>query len=269
MLDIHSTLKASLVTVATTLTASSVLAETVADRFVCNLGNEGRLVELTYLDQADSVPCEIRESKYSDQQRPQTRTLWRANFDLSFCQNQFENYRVKLQKLGWPCEVATADAVYSAREAKPSSVAFPSSVALPPSVAFTESIIDSGVETQEYKRNTNSANTKPVNATPANEKPANATPKRQVFIHESTIETFSFPHNPPVPPEFNEAGVSQRDLDQWIMYLSSQSMLAIRNLSPESESFSNYKLNEDLHTEDIYTRLQNRIEYLRSLLSER
>ena len=240
MSDVHTMLKTHLLTVAITfLPATTVLAETVGNRFVCELGNEGRVVELTYLDQAGSVPCEIRESKYSDQKRTQNNTLWRADFDLSFCQNQFESYRVKLQTLGWPCEASDlgGNTVHSFHEVTA------------PEVTLTTTVIDSGIEKQEYTRNANS--------------------ERQVFIRESEIEDFSLLQSRQVPPEFNEAGVSQRDLDQWIMYLSSQSMLAIQHLAPESESFSNYKLNENLHTEDIYTRLQNRIEYLRSMLSER
>ena len=67
--------------------------------------------------------------------------------------------------------------------------------------------------------------------------------------------------------EFN--GDDIRQIDDWLMYLSAQSMASIRSIIGDRESFNDYQLAEAQNSDNIYSRLQHRIEFLQSLLEER
>lgn len=232
--------RACLLSIACILLPITATAESVTNRFVCVLGDYKRVVELAYLAEPNSVPCEIREAKYNGQQQ----ILWRANFDVSFCQRQLEDYRAKLQLLGWPCETTDIEnsQVHSKKQPVISEVAFIPS-------ANTLALTDQRAQ-----------------------KTARQEISGQVYLHENELsESPTAKYRPDLPNStISQLSIEElRQLDDWLIYLSAQSMLSIERLMPESGKFRNYQLQEGLHSGDIYLRLQNRIEFLHSLLVDR
>jgi len=217
--------------------SKSAYAEIVANSFICVSGNDGRIVELSYLNRLDTLPCKITESKYDGEER----TLWRATFDVSFCKRQFAAYHTKLQTLGVPC------GPISAGESVPKKPKDQDQPALAPTPDLLEVV---------------------AMQQPSDYKPKQ--PNNEVFLIESELNGLSIPKQVPTPPNFINSRLTRneiRQLDDWLIYLSSQSMLSIRNLSPESDVFTNFQISADLDSDDIYTRLQNRIEFLHTLSS--
>jgi len=194
--------RACLLSIACILLPITATAESVTNRFVCVLGDYKRVVELAYLAEPNSVPCEIREAKFNGQQQ----ILWRANFDVI------------------------------------------SEVAFIPS-ANTLALTDQRAQ-----------------------KTARQEISGQVYLHENELsESPTAKYRPDLPNStISQLSIEElRQLDDWLIYLSAQSMLSIERLMPESGKFRNYQLQEGLHSGDIYLRLQNRIEFLHSLLVDR
>lgn len=211
------------------ISVTPVNAEIVGDRFICVLGSDGRIIELTYLNQINAVPCEIRESKYGGQ----TRTLWRANFDVTFCQRQINEYRAKLETLGWPCQVVVNEelAALTTHDSNLSNAVFT------PSGNYPESNLSGN--------------------------------RADVTFYENGLANFPAGIKP-VPPTSIVSQLAQdevRIFDDWVIYLSAQTMLSIQHLMDESNGFSDYLSEEDFNSGDIYIRFQNRVEFLHSLLS--
>lgn len=326
---------------------STVTAEIVTDRFVCSISGESRTIELTYLNEIDSVPCEIRETRADGR----TRALWRANFDVAFCQTQMNVHRARLTALGWPCKTGTADQLTrrssneslstralqswqtNARSKESNSTANAENLNQPNKIdstitatlstgAATGSANSSSLPTATVTLLATTApeqqapaiqhaatgqspplagevtffegrrtvdNTRPAINTAANSainstassaasSTANTTAASAAVSVANTSEATASakaisPATRPLPPNV-AAATGQlgdddiREIDDWLIYLSAQSMASIQHLLRDSESFNNFQLDESLNSDNIYIRLQNRIEFLQSLLQK-
>lgn len=284
-------------------------AEIVTDRFVCELGAERRSIELTFLNEVNSLPCEIRETREDGQ----TRILWRASFDVSFCQRQIDSHRRKLDALGWPCESTPVNENNSARSttgnnpdrSNPDSLSSRALRSLRarragddagrvPAANRTQNTTDpvvAVVSLQVADSDLPAGNTaSPSAATPAAlstvsttvapplpsrvppTMPAVAAARdREVQFMENRNAAELRPSDRPAPPDFLTDPLSPESLqqfDDWLIYLSAQSMASIRQVIGDQETFNDYLVAENLKSDNIYTRLQNRIEFLQSLLEE-
>lgn len=265
-----------------TALSSSLLADTVTDSFECVLGSESRSIELTFLDNVGAVPCEIRETREDGQ----SRTLWRADHDVSFCQRQMDIHQSRLSSFGWACLSDTAD--------RPATVSTSLSTRALKSREAESSFI------QSSRPNTVPLTNKPVTGALATGSPATislqggtprtvslragiedaeiaghsvqiAQPDGEVILFQDRPSSKTKASDKPALPnvssgELNEDDV--REIDDWLMYLSAQSMASIRSIMDDPESFNDYQLTEAQNSDNIYSRLQHRIEFLQSLLKE-
>jgi len=207
-------------------------AEITTDSYTCTLASESRTITLTYLNNIYAVPCEIREEKNSNG----IRTLWRAENDVAFCGRQFDTYRNRLESNGWPCtddssDAASTPAVFAPKFSKESTEA-PIAAALP---AEYEVLSDEN-ETQV------------------------------VFVEDSS--TLTLQNLPTLPPSGKYGNLTPddiRDMDDWLIYLSAQTMASIRALTLDVSTFEDYLQREARDSRNIYERLQNRIEFLNQL----
>ncbi len=281
-----SVLNPLLLTVSIVLATSHnpAIAESVSDRFVCRLGAESRTIELAYLDQLNRLPCEIRETR----EDATTKTLWRASFDASFCERQLDNHRGRLDSLGWQCETesipsiinndgnnnGTSNNSLSSRalkswEARSRPSVTGTSINTAPGIAPPARKSDTPDRSDESTANPPVADTtKPLQA--AAYRPT-ANISGEVIFYEDSTDPALATSEKPSPPDISKAALNdddRRQMDDWLIYLSAQSMASIRRIMQDSESFSDYQLAENLDSDNIYSRLQNRIEFLHSLLEK-
>ncbi len=204
-------------------------ADTIADSYTCTLAEERREVSLAFLNQIDSVPCEIRQSK---NKAPAT-TLWRAEHDSTFCPGQFQQYRSKMQNLGWTCTSITGNNKTTTESIKPTTA------------ASSESIDTEVPASQELL-------TDP-----------------QVTLMENTgnLPSSALLAEAPRGKYGKLTAESIREMDDWLIYLSAQTMASIQQIVSDDVSFRKYQVTEQLNSENIYERLQNRVEFLHQLLS--
>ncbi len=229
--------------------ATALKAEVTTQQYTCGVGEDSRTVSLTYLDQPGSVPCEIREQKGFGQQQ----VLWRAQNDSSFCERQFEGYHSKLLDLGWPCEpirTAQNNNTLSTNTVEPLAGA---ALAAPTDTLAGTAALQTGDVTSLTRVEEDSPEDAPV------------------VIFE---ETLSLPSQPqaPAPPGNDSGDLSVDDIlemDDWLIYLSAQTMASIKQLSPDAGTFENYQRAEQRTAANIYERLQSRIEYLNRLVRSR
>ena len=217
-------------------------AEIISDSYRCELGPQSREITLVYLEQPGQVPCEIRELKNNDL----LNTLWRAENDSSFCRRQFTRYRSKLVRNGWPCAFG--------EPSEPSLT--PSEPDLEPSIPAVSLFIESSVTTPALT----------VAAIPGAR-----TVDKQVQLYENQ-PGFQIAYPSPIPPGGKNSRLTAediREMDDWLIYLSAQTMASIRSLAPNPETFEEYQQQELLNSSNIYERLQARIEFLKRLLAER
>lgn len=259
----------------TTLTAAMATlpahAETVTDRFVCSVGPVSRLIEHTFINEVNSLPCEIRETREDGI----ARTLWRASFDVSFCARQMDVHRERLRALGWTCQSIDADgnAITGTRAAFTTTDALTPTVDAPSGVGLG---IGLGTATPtELRERQGSAVLAPDNEledTRFRNADNNDRSVNQVIFFEDSYGADDNTSDAPAAPQFGPGQPTEeqlRQIDDWLIYLSAQSMASIRLIMPDAKSFSDYQITEDLNSADIYTRLQNRIEFLQRLLEQR
>ena len=304
------------ISICATALCGAVSAETVTDRFECAVETYTRSIELVHLDRAGEVPCEIRETREDGQ----TDVLWRANFDVSFCESRMTAHRKQLERYKWVC----SDVVLTASAAKP-EVATMSNPATAQNIEEAESTSRNSTATLSNGAVTGSlasissadgsiVRIAPVNDSPVISSEIVATPSisatfiatdleadleadiamdlargldasvesrlattllrespSEVIFRENRYDADASQPNRPSPPSVPSGQLSSdelRQFDDWLIYLSALSVASIGHIS-DSESFDNFQLNESLGSDDIYSRLQNRIEYLQSLLEEK
>lgn len=67
--------------------------------YTCQLEAESRRIEVAYLVPEQSVPCEVRYQKNSEDGV----VLWRANNQTGFCETKAEQLRREHEALGFEC----------------------------------------------------------------------------------------------------------------------------------------------------------------------
>ena len=83
------------------LTALSAAAVEEASRFVCTSGDSERVIEVVYNNPDQSLPCEVRYHKDGAEE-----TLWRAQNEEGFCEQQAQEFAADQQQWGWECDEA-------------------------------------------------------------------------------------------------------------------------------------------------------------------
>ncbi len=212
------------------LVSPLTVAEITSDSYSCVLGEQSREITLVYLQNPNQVPCEIRETKNN----ADTRALWRANNDSAFCRRQFESYRKTLEGNGWPCE--------SGSSANSNDAVAVASLTSSTSPLVSIATVSSTVTVAE--------------------------PNTQETLQSNSA--FSEARLTPTPPAGTNGNLTPediREMDDWLIYLSAQTMASIRRLVPDPDDFEVYLQQEQLDSSNIYERLQNRIEFLNRLLA--
>lgn len=69
-------------------------------RYLCTQQTETRLIEVVYLLPDQTVPCEVRYQRNSDEPE----VLWRANNQEGFCENKAQSLMHKQESWGFSCE---------------------------------------------------------------------------------------------------------------------------------------------------------------------
>lgn len=73
------------------------------DRYVCNLGNKERVIEVIYASPPSKVPCEVSYTKSEGVQ-----TLWRAQNEIGYCEVRARELAEKQKTWGWHCSQPSA-----------------------------------------------------------------------------------------------------------------------------------------------------------------
>ena len=81
--------------------AAAADASEEASRFVCTSGDSERVIEVVYRNPDQSLPCEVRYHKDGAEE-----TLWRAQNEEGFCEQQAQEFAADQQQWGWECDEA-------------------------------------------------------------------------------------------------------------------------------------------------------------------
>ncbi len=74
------------------------------DRFMCMNGDSERRVEVHYFELDDTVPCEVRY--YKDTEEPgMEQVLWRADNQAGYCEDKTATFVDQLSVWGWDCNL--------------------------------------------------------------------------------------------------------------------------------------------------------------------
>jgi len=75
-------------------------ATAVANPTTCEQGDLERTVEVVYANPGQSVPCEVL---YAKPAAGTLESLWQANNEAGYCEQQASQFIRKLEGLGWEC----------------------------------------------------------------------------------------------------------------------------------------------------------------------
>ncbi len=74
------------------------------DRFMCMNGDTERRVEVHYFELDETVPCEVRY--YKDSEEPGIeQVLWRAENQAGYCEDKSATFVDQLSVWGWDCRL--------------------------------------------------------------------------------------------------------------------------------------------------------------------
>ena len=68
-------------------------------RYECRSGSSLRAIEVIYMQRESPVPCEVRYRKQGQEE-----TLWKANYEVGYCEKQAAAFVRKQENWGWLCE---------------------------------------------------------------------------------------------------------------------------------------------------------------------
>ena len=80
--------------------ASTAIAD---ETYTCNYGPDERVISVEYQDQEAKVPCEVRYQKEGV-----TETLWSAQEEVGYCEENAKAFVEKQLGWGWNCEEKSA-----------------------------------------------------------------------------------------------------------------------------------------------------------------
>ena len=67
--------------------------------YVCNFGDNVRLITVTYDSELDLVPCQVQYDKGHG-----VETLWNAQSEVGYCESKASEFVAKQESWGWSCE---------------------------------------------------------------------------------------------------------------------------------------------------------------------
>ncbi|MHA7880423.1 MAG: hypothetical protein ACX931_11550 [Saccharospirillum sp.] len=71
------------------------------ERWLCTFDSNERRIELAYRQSGQSVPCEVRYQRDNEDWQ----TLWSANNQVGYCEEQAEGFVEQQRGWGWECEL--------------------------------------------------------------------------------------------------------------------------------------------------------------------
>ncbi len=72
------------------------------ETYLCTHGNQERKINIVYETEGQQVPCEVTYEKASG-----TESLWRAQNQVGYCEDQAAAFVEKQRGWGWSCDKAT------------------------------------------------------------------------------------------------------------------------------------------------------------------
>ncbi len=69
------------------------------EEYVCNFGEEQRLISVAYDSDQYSVPCQVMYDKGQGAE-----TLWNAQSEVGYCETKAQEFVTKQESWGWSCE---------------------------------------------------------------------------------------------------------------------------------------------------------------------
>jgi len=86
----------------TTTSTNNGSDNNIGTAYVCTLNGVQRRVEIDLLNSPAPVPCEV--NYYKDNEAPGAKTtLWSAQNDSFYCENQAKAFIKKLESMNWSC----------------------------------------------------------------------------------------------------------------------------------------------------------------------
>ena len=82
------------------LFASSVA--TANEEYVCNFGDDKRLISVTYDNEHEPVPCQVQYDKGYGAEM-----LWNAQSEAGYCESKAQEFVAKQESWGWSCSKVT------------------------------------------------------------------------------------------------------------------------------------------------------------------
>ncbi len=80
--------------------ASAVAFNAHADEvFHCAFGPQERIISVVYLQEGESLPCEVQYTKEGG-----TETLWSATSEENYCEQQAQDFVEQHRDWGWRCD---------------------------------------------------------------------------------------------------------------------------------------------------------------------
>ncbi len=75
------------------------VAANAEEEYVCNYGDEKRVISVVYESEQELVPCEVQYNKGEGVQ-----TLWSAQSEVGYCENKAYEFIENQESWGWSCE---------------------------------------------------------------------------------------------------------------------------------------------------------------------
>ena len=81
------------------------LSAVASEEYVCNFGDEQRLISVAYDSEQYPVPCQVLYDKGQGAE-----SLWNAQSEVGYCESRAQEFVARQESWGWSCEkVAQAE----------------------------------------------------------------------------------------------------------------------------------------------------------------
>ena len=75
---------------------------TANEEYVCNFGDDKRLISVTYDSEHEQVPCQVQYDKGYGAEM-----LWNAQSEVGYCESKAQEFVSKQESWGWSCSKVT------------------------------------------------------------------------------------------------------------------------------------------------------------------
>ena len=83
---------------------STLAAANDSYSYECRHNDDLRTIEVLYLQRESPVPCEVRYTKDEWGKDKVSETLWKANYEVGFCEDEARKFVEKQEGWGWRCQ---------------------------------------------------------------------------------------------------------------------------------------------------------------------